>query len=88
MDRREGERQKGLGSGRGWMCGSKRKQELALLVSVEKALSWRRKEVTVKGDLRRDFTHGQTDTRTTATQNNYHNAFRALPNEAKNLQKL
>ena len=54
------------------MCGSKRKQELALLVSVEKALSWRRKEVTVKGDLRRDFTHRQTDTRTTATQNNHH----------------
>ena len=57
MDRREGERQKGLGSGRGWMCGSKRKQGLALLVSVEKVLSWRRKEVTVEGDLRRDFTH-------------------------------
>ena len=70
------------------MCESMRKQELALLVSVEKALSWRRKEVTVKGDLRRDFTHRQTDTRTTATQNNHHNAFRALPNEAKNLQKL
>ena len=58
------------------MCESKRKQELALLVSVEKVLSWRRREVTVEGDLRRDFTHRQTDTRTTATQKH-------LPNEAK-----
>ena len=78
----EGERQSGLGSGRVWMCGSKRKQELALLVSVEKVLSWRGRELTV-GDLRKDFTHRQTDTWTTATQKQPLYAFGTLPNEAK-----